>query len=79
MKFKITVQNYNSESLAELEIFQIFQLKVERAPHFTRFSEIVHMDMSENSGISLIKTNKLTERPDCTNDRTELRMVVHPS
>ena len=42
-KFKITVQNYNSESLVEPEIFQIFQHKVERALHFTHFSEIVHM------------------------------------
>ena len=41
--FKITVQNYNSESLVELEIFQIFQHKVERAPHFTHFSEIVYI------------------------------------
>ena len=41
--FKITVQNYNSESLVEPEIFQIFQHKLERAPHFTHFSEIVHV------------------------------------
>ena len=45
-KFKITVQNNNSESLVELEIFQIFQHKVEQAPHFTHFSEIVHMHSS---------------------------------
>ena len=42
-KFKITVQNYNSESLVEPEIFQIFQQKVEQARHFTHFSKIVHI------------------------------------
>ena len=41
--FKITVQNDNSESLVEPEIFQIFQHKVEGAPHFTHFPEIIHM------------------------------------
>ena len=45
-KFKITVQNYNSESLVELEIFKILKHKVERAPHFTHFSEIIHMHFS---------------------------------
>ena len=39
----ITVKNYNSESLVEPEISKIFQHKVEWAPHFTHFSEIVHI------------------------------------
>ena len=42
-KFKITVQNYNSESLVEPELFWIFQHKVEWALHFTHFSEIVQI------------------------------------
>ena len=36
-KFKITVQNYNSESLVELEIFKIFQHQVERTTFYTLF------------------------------------------
>ena len=48
-KFKFTAQNYNSESLVEPEIFQIFQHKVERTLHFTYFSEIVYIVSSKIS------------------------------
>ena len=35
--------NYNSKSEVELEIFAIFQHKVERLPHLTHVTEMRHI------------------------------------
>ena len=42
------MQNYNPKSSVECEIFPIFQHKVERIPHFTQVTEIVHIEVSQN-------------------------------
>ena len=45
IEFQTTIQNNNPKSLVEPEIFPIFQPKVERIPHFTQVTEIVHIRM----------------------------------
>ena len=47
MEFQTTIQNYNPKSSVECEICSIFQHKVERIPHFTQVTEIVHMQLYE--------------------------------
>ena len=47
MEFQTTIQNYNPKSSVEPEIFPIFQHKVERIPHFTQVTEIVHIVLND--------------------------------
>ena len=46
MEFQTTIQIYNPKSSVEPEIFPIFQHKVERIPHFTRVTEMGHIQES---------------------------------
>ena len=44
MECQTTIQNYNPKSLAEPEIFPIFQHKVEQILYFTQVTEIIHIN-----------------------------------
>ena len=43
MEFQPIILNYNPKNSVEPEIFQVFQHKVERTPHFTRVTEMRHI------------------------------------